>query len=104
MATAKESVPLVEHISPTVRFADDSIDIHGEEIDTPSSSSDDANSFTKHFPEFARYISLGSDPDSDFEELDGLPDVEFPGCQGFDVTDAGDTSTTGTFLYTCTCT
>ena len=27
---------------------------------------------------FLRSFSIGSDQDSDFDELDGLPDVEFP--------------------------
>lgn len=86
MATATESAPLVERGLPTIRFADDSIDLNVPEPDSPTSSFS-GNSFNSYFPEFLRSHSFASDQDSDFDELDGLPDVEFPECHGFDVTD-----------------
>ncbi|CAG2219287.1 PLD1_2 [Mytilus edulis] len=86
MATATESAPLVERALPTIRFADDSIDLNVPEPDSPTSSFS-GNSFNSYFPEFLRSHSFASDQDSDFDELDGLPDVEFPECHGFDVTD-----------------
>lgn len=86
MATATESAPLVERALPTIRFADDSIDLNVPEPDSPTSTFS-GNSFNSYFPEFLRSHSFASDQDSDFDELDGLPDVEFPECHGFDVTD-----------------
>ncbi|XP_071133944.1 phospholipase D1-like isoform X1 [Mytilus edulis] len=86
MATATESAPLVERAVPTIRFADDSIDLNVPEPDSPTSTFS-GNSFNSYFPEFLRSHSFASDQDSDFDELDGLPDVEFPECHGFDVTD-----------------
>ncbi|CAG2241438.1 PLD1_2 [Mytilus edulis] len=87
MATATESAPLVERAVPTIRFADDSIDLNVPEPDSPTSTFS-GNSFNSYFPEFLRSHSFASDQDSDFDELDGLPDVEFPECHGFDVTDS----------------
>ena len=77
MASGGESSPLVEHHerrTGNVTFADESIDL-GKKSPLNQSISD---SFNLHFPEFLRSFSIGSDQDSDFDELDGLPDVEFP--------------------------
>ena len=76
MASGGESSPLVEHERRTgnVTFADESIEWGQESLLNQSIS----DSFNLHFPEFSRSFSIGSDQDSDFDELDGLPDVEFP--------------------------
>lgn len=79
MASGGESAPLVEDHERrigNVKFADESIDLGKESPRNQSISS--SNSFNLHFPEFLRSFSVGSDQDSDFDELDGLPDVEFP--------------------------
>ena len=76
MASGGESAPLVEHHERgkgNVTFADDL----GKESPLNQSPSI-SDSFNLHFPEFSRSFSIGSDQDSDFDELDGLPDVEFP--------------------------